>query len=179
MPLPTNYTFSGSNIRIQSSVGGEYIDNIDFAIVQWSYPYEARYRPISEWTSTNLTIVDWVGTYNSVGGMQATFSSLPVTVNDPGALFIYVNLQSASNFNQTMAGQVWMGQVTDVLNLQGGDVHIDLNTTNIRPMMGDVIGNTWTTGDFNTWQPQAVPEPSYTALAGFLFVAAILLRRKK
>lgn len=179
MPLPTNYTFSGNGIRIKSSVGGEYIDNIDFAFVQWYHPYEPRYRPLAEWTSTNLAIVDWSGTYNSVGGAQATFSSTPVTISDPGALYIYINLYNASNFNQTMAGQAWLGQITDVLTLPGGEVNIDLNTATIRPMMGDVVGNTWVTGDFNTWQPQAVPEPSYAALAGFLFVGAILLRRKK
>lgn len=179
MPLPTNYTFSGTNFRIKSSVGGEYIDSVQFAVVQWTYPYEPRYRPLQEWTSTNLTMVNWVGTYNLTNGINGAFSSSPTQVTDPGALYIYIDLYQASNYNDTMAGQAWLGQITDVLALPGGDVNINLNTANIRPMMGDLIGNTLVTQDFNSWQPQAVPEPSYTALAGFLFIAAVIFRKKK
>jgi hypothetical protein len=179
MPLPTNYTFSGNNFRIKSSVGGEYIDNISFAIVQWTHPYEPRYRPLNEWTQTNLTMVNWAGNYSSVSPGQTMFSSTPVTVTDPGALYIYIDLYNASNNVPSMNGQAWLGQITDVLTLPGGDVNINLNTANIRPMMGELVGNTLVTQDFNSWTPQAVPEPSYTALASILFVAAILLRRKK
>ena len=177
MPLPTNYTVTGTNFRIQTQLG-EWFENGSFAIVQWTHPYQPRYRPLNEWTSTNLTMVNWVGNYQSTQGVP-TFTSQSFQVYDPGALYIYIDFGNSSNATPSMYGQAWLGQITDTLTLPGGEVNIDLNTATIRPMMGDMSGNILRAQDFNSWTPQAVPEPSYAWFAVVLFGLAVFMKSRK
>ena len=176
----TNYTITGTGFRIQSELG-DFYQSGGFAIVQWTAGYEPRYRPLYEWTQTNLTMVNWVGEYNIAP--IPTFTSAPFAVNDPGPLYLYVDFGSQYGGTQSYNyGQAFLGQITDVLTLPGGNVEINLNAANIRPMMGSRVGDILRTQDFNTWTPQAVPEPSYAWPAGFLFlgvVAARLMRAKQ
>jgi hypothetical protein len=178
----TNYTLTGTGYRIQSELG-DYYNGGGFAIVQWTAPYEPRYRPLSEWTSTNLTMVNWVGTYTL--GDVPTLTTSSFQVSDPGALYIYFDFGSQTGGTASYNyGQAWLGQITDILTLPGGDVNIDLNTANIRPMMGTMIadasGVTFRTQDFNSWTPTAIPEPSsYGIVMGVLLLAVAVFRRKK
>lgn len=176
----TNYAISGNNFRIQTPYGDFYGDG-PFAIVQWAAPYEPRYRPLSEWTSTNLTMVNWVGTYTL--GDVPTLTTTTFQVSDPGALYIYFDFGSQTGGTASYNyGQAWLGQITDILTLPGGDVNIDLNTANIRPMMGtmlvDASGVTFRTQDFNSWTPQAVPEPSTYGIGLGILLLGVAMWRK-
>lgn len=174
----TNYTVTGTGYRIQSEFG-DYFGDGNFAIVQWTAGYEPRYRPLSEWTNTNLVMVNWVGTYTL--GDVPMFTSSSFQVTDPGALYLYIDFGSqVTPPAQQNYGQAFLGQITDILTLPGGDVNIDLNTANIRPMMGDLTGNLIRTEDFSSWTPTAIPEPSsYGIVMGVLLLAIAVFRRKK
>lgn len=177
----TNYTVTGTGYRIQAQ-SGDFFGDGSFAIVQWTAPYEPRYRPLQEWTSTNLTMVNWVGTYSAA---TQSFSTTSFQVTDPGSLYVYIDFGSQNNgTTPNNMGQAWLGQITDILTLPGGDVNINLNTANIRPMMGtmvsDASGVILRTEDFNSWTPTAIPEPSsYGIVMGVLLLAVAVFRRKK
>lgn len=174
----TNYSITGTGFRIKTQFG-DYYDTGGVAIVQWTPGYEPRYRPLQEWTSTNLVQVAWVGTYsaNHFGPGQSLFSSSPLLVTSSGPLYIYIDFGQTTNYQPSMAGQAWLGQITDTLTLPGGDVTIDLNTANIRPMMGELVGNTLIAQDFNSWTPQAVPEPSYAWASVALLAVAVVAKK--
>lgn len=175
----TNYTITGDDFLIQSQLG-EFYQSGGVALVQWDLGYEPRYRPLSEWTSTHLVQVSWTGFYDSNYNLtgHSKFTSSGVTsVDTSGPLYLYIDFSNTSNYTPTMMNQVWMGQITDVLTLDGGNVIIDLNTASIRPMMGDMVGKTLIATDWNSWQPQAVPEPSYFASALLLFLTVILYKK--
>lgn len=174
----TNYTITGDDFLIKSQLG-EFYQSGGVALVQWDLGYEPRYRPLSEWTSTHLTQVSWTGWYDSNYNLtgHSKFGSNGTSVDTAGHLYLYIDFYNTPNYTPTMANQVWMGQITDVLALNGGDVVIDLNTANIRPMMGDMVGKTLIATDWNSWQPQSVPEPSYSVFALFLFLTVILYKK--
>lgn len=172
----TNYTVTGSGFRIQSALG-DYYQGGGFAIVQWTNGYEPRYRPLQEWTQTNLTMVNWVGTYTL--GDVPTLSTTPFAINDAGPLYIYIDFGSQEGGTAPYnMGQAWLGQITDVLTLPGGDVNIDLNAANIRPMMGELVGSTLLMEDFNSWTPQAVPEPSTYGIGLGIMLLGVAMWRK-
>jgi hypothetical protein len=174
----TNFTITGTDFLIKTQFG-EYFQDGGLAIVQWDLGYDPRYRPLQEWTSNYLTQVSWTAWYqrdfNSTG--HSLFGSNGTLIDTKGPLYLFVDFGNSSNYTNTMAGQAWLGQITDVLSLTGGDQVIDLNTANIRPVVGDVVGNTLIARDFSTWTPQAVPEPSYSYIAGFIFLGVVLYKK--
>lgn len=176
--VETNFTISGTDFKIRNEFGG-YFDTGSFAVVQWTEGYNPRYRPLQEWTSTNLTMVSWTGTYsaNHFGSGRSFTSSTPMLVNSSGPLYIFFDFGQSSNYQPSWGTQVWLGQITDSLVLDGIQKDINLNNANIRPMVGGFDGQTMYTMDWNTWTPTAVPEPSYSAFACVLFLCVALYKK--
>lgn len=177
----TNYTITGHDFLIKSQFGETFQDGA-MAIVQWQVGYDPAVRPLNEWVG-NPIMVSWAGWYvkDYAGIGQGIFGSNGTMVSQPGLLYLFADFSNSNNYTPTMSGQVWMGQITDVLTLPGGDVVIDLNTANIRSVVGSRVGNTLIAGDWNTWQPIAVPEPShYGAFMGVaMLVVAVFLRSRR
>jgi hypothetical protein len=175
----TNYTITGQNFSIKETATGEYFQDGGMALVQWDLGYDPKYRPLNEWTSSHLTQVSWTAWYvrDYAGVGQGVFGSNGTPIDTAGPLYLFIDFSNASNFTPAMSNQVWMGQITDILTLPGGDKVIDLNSANIRPVVGDIIGNTLVATDFTTWQPAAIPEPSYSALAVVLFAFAVIAKK--
>ena len=176
----TNYTITGTGFSIKSQ-SGEYFQDGGLALVQWDLGYEPKYHPLEEWTSQHLTAVSWTGWYvkDYQGIGQGVFGSNGTFVDTAGPLYLFIDFSNSSNYtaNPAMFGQVWMGQITDILTLDGGEHVIDLNTANIRSVVGSNVGSILMSQDFNTWTPQAVPEPSYAPIAGLLFLGAVLYKK--
>ena len=175
----TNYTITGTDFIIKSPLDG-YFDTGGLALVQWEAGYDPKYRPLSEWTSSHLTQVSWTGWYeaNHFGVGKSLFGSNGTPIDTAGPLYLFIDFNNSSNFNPvTMQNQVWMGQITDILANNGGDVVIDLNTANIRSVVGSNVGNILISQDFSTWTPSAVPEPSYASFAVILFAVAVLWKK--
>jgi len=174
----TNYTITGHDLYIKESITGQYFQDGGLAIVQWDLGYNPKYHPVSEWAS-NPIMVSWTGWYNKdyVGVGSGIFGSNGSLTGDPGPLFLFIDFGNASNATPSMFGQVWMGQITDILTLPGGNVVIDLNSANIQSVVGSRIGDTLITTDWNTWQPTAIPEPSYSAFAVVLFAVAVIAKK--
>jgi len=178
----TNYKITGTDFLLKTPWGESFGDG-GLALVQWDLGYSPKYRPLNEWTGNPIT-VSWTGWYeaNHFGPGRSLFGSNGTLVGEPGPLYLFVDFGNSNNATPAMYGQVWMGQITDVLTLPGGDVEINLNEANIRPVVGSMVGSTLISQDFNTWTPQAVPEPSYAWPAGLLFlgvVAAKVMRAKQ
>jgi len=178
----TNYTITGQNLFIKESATGQYFQDGGMALVQWELGYYPKYHTTQEWTSTNLTQVSWtawyVKDYQGVG--TGVFGSNGTQIDTAGPLYLFIDFNNASNFTPAMANQVWMGQITDILTLPGGDVVIDLNSANIQSVVGTRIGDTLVAADWSTWQPTAIPEPSsYGIVMGVLLLAVAVFRRKK
>lgn len=177
----TNYTITGQNFLIKTP-SGEYFQDGGMAIVQWQLGYNPKYRPVSEWTSTNLTQVSWTAWYvkDYAGVGQGVFGSNGTPIDTTGPLYLFIDFGNASNFNPaTMSNQVWMGQITDILTLNGGDQVINLNQANISPVVGSIQGNTLMSEDWSNWQPTAIPEPSYSVFAVALFAVAVVAKKLK
>lgn len=173
----TNYTITGTDFTVKTPLGG-YFDTGGLALVQWEPGYNPKYRPLSEWTG-NPVVVSWTGWYeaNRFGPGKSLFGSNGTPIDTAGPLYLFIDFGNSSNYNPaTMSGQAWMGQITDVLTLPGGNVVIDLNTANLRPVVGDIIGNTLISQDFNSWQPSAIPEPSYAWGAVVLFAGVVIAK---
>jgi hypothetical protein len=177
----TNYTITGQNIFIKTELG-ERFESGGLALLQWELGYDPALHPLSEWTQNPVTI-SWTGwhvrNYTGVGMGVFGSNGTVTTYNSP--FYLFIDFQNASNYNPaTMSNQVWLGQVTDILALPGGDVELQLNAANIRSVVGSNVGNVVFSQDFNTWTPQAVPEPSsYGIVLGILMLAVAVFRRKK
>ena len=174
----TNYTITGQNFLIKTPLGETFQDG-GLALVQWELGYNPKYHPSSEWTMNPIT-VSWTGWYNKdyAGVGQGVFGSNGTQVDVASPIFLFIDFGNASNFNPaTMSNQVWMGQITDILAMPGGNAVIDLNSANIRPVVGDLVGSTMISADWSTWQPSAVPEPSYSAFAVALFAIAVVAKK--
>ena len=176
----TNYTITGQNFLIKTPFG-DYFQDGGMAIVQWELGYNPKYRPVSEWTANNLTQVSWTAWYNKdyAGVGQGVFGSNGTQIDTTGPLFLFIDFGNASNFNTSMSNQVWMGQITDILVLNGGNQVIDLNSANIISVVGSISGNTLISEDWNNWQPTAIPEPSYSVFAVALFAVAVVAKKLK
>lgn len=179
----TNYTITGTDFVLKTPWDERFGDG-GLALVQWDLGYEPRYRPLDEWTSSHLTQVSWTGWYeaNHFGPGRSLFGSNGTPIDTAGPLYLFIDFSNSNTASSSAYGQVWMGQITDVLTLPGGNVEINLNEANIRPVVGSMVGSTLISQDFNTWTPQAVPEPSYAWPAGVLFlgvVAAKVMRAKQ
>lgn len=179
MGLETNFTITGLDFQIRTP-DGFLFENGGLAIVQWEAGYDPKYRPMSEWTGNPIQVSwtawyqrDYQGVGQGVFGSNGTFTS----TNSP--LYLFIDFGNASNAIPSVYGQAWMGQITDSLVLDGTPQVIDLNTANIRSVVGSNVGNILTSQDFNTWQPHAVPEPSYAGGAVLLFAVALAYRFKK
>ena len=179
MGLETNFTITGQNFFIKTELG-ERFEQGGLALVQWENGYDPALHPVSEWTMNPVT-VSWTGwyvrDYQGVGmGVFGSNGTL-TTYNSP--FYLFIDFSNASNYNPaTMSNQVWLGQVTDVLTLTGGNQELTLNASNIRSVVGMDVGNVLFSQDFNTWTPSSVPEPSYAVGALAIFVVAVLHRFK-
>jgi len=172
----TNYTITGKDFELKTPFGDRF-DTGGLALVQWDVGYEPRYHPLQEWTG-NPVNVSWTGWFeaNHFGVGRSLFGSNGTPTVNAGPLYLFIDFGNSTNANPAMYGQVWMGQITDVLTLPGGNVEINLNEANIRPVVGSIVGSTLISQDFNTWTPQAVPEPSYAWPAGLLFLGVAVAR---
>jgi hypothetical protein len=175
----TNYTITGSNFFLKTE-SGLTLQDAPVALVQWELGYDPKYRPIQEWTS-NPILVSWTGWYQRdyPGVGVGVFGSNGTVTGTAGPLYAFIDFGNSSSATPEMYGQVWMGQITDILTLPGGDVVIDLNSANIQSVVGSRVGNTLVSSDWNTWQPVAVPEPSYSAFAVVLFAVALIAKKVK
>jgi hypothetical protein len=176
----TNYTINGQNFFIKTELG-ERFESGGIALVQWEVGYDPKYRPMQEWTS-NPTIVSWTGWYQRdyPGVGTGVFGSNGTTFDTAGPIYLYVDFGNSSNYNHsTMMNQVWMGQVTDMLTLPGGSVELQLSASSIRSVVGTNVGGVLFSQDITTWQPTAIPEPSYSAFAVVLFAVALIAKKVK
>ena len=177
--MDTNFTITGSNFTLKTP-DGLYFDTGGLALVQWELGYNPAVHPLNEWVQ-NPIMVSWTGWYvkDYQGVGQGIFGSNGTIVSNNAPLFLFADFGNSSNApnNPTMYNQVWMGQITDVLLLNGQDQVIDLNTANIRSVVGSNVGNILVSQDFNTWTPSAVPEPSYASFAVILFAVAVLWKK--
>lgn len=176
----TNFTITGHDLFIKTPTG-QYFQDGGLALVQWDVGYNPATRPVSEWTM-NPVNVSWTGWYNKnyVGVGNGIFGSNGTATDYASPFYLFIDFNNASNFDPTtMTNQVWMGQITDILTLNGQNQTIDLNTANIRSVVGTFDGVTMTSADWSSWQPTAIPEPSYTPLAVVLLAVAMLYRFKK
>lgn len=175
----TNYTITGHDLFIKESATGQYFQDGGMALVQWELGYYPKYHTVQEWTSTNLTQVSWtawyVKDYQGVG--TGIFGSNGTQIDLAGPLYLFIDFGNASNFTPSMQNQVWMGQITDILTLPGGNVVIDLNSANIQSVVGSRMGDTLIAADWTTWQPTAIPEPSYSVFAVVLFAIAVVAKK--
>jgi hypothetical protein len=178
MGLETNFKITGHDFLLKAE-NGTLLPDAPFALVQWELGYDPALHPLTEWTG-NPVMVSWTGWYQkeypNIG--QGIFGSNGTAVNIKAPLYMFIDFGNTATPNPAMYGQVWMGQVTDILTLDGGYHIIDLNSSNIRSVVGTDVGNILMSQNFNTWTPQAVPEPSYAVGAVVLFAVAVLHRFK-
>jgi hypothetical protein len=176
--IETSFTITGTDFFIKNQFGSLF-ESGQFAVVQWTDGYNPRYRPLQEWTSQNLTMVNWVGNYdiNGLGPSMTLTTTSVFMANTSGPLYIFLDFGLSSNYRPEFGTQVWLGQITDSLVLDGVSQTINLNQSNIRPVVGGFDGRTMYTMDWNTWQPMAVPEPSYSAFACVLFAIALIYKK--
>lgn len=173
----TNYTITGQNFFIKTGLG-ERFESGGIALLQWEPGYDPAQHPLSEWTMNPVTI-SWTGWYvrDYQGIGMGVFGSNGTITNFNSPIYLFIDFYNASNFNPaTMSNQVWLGQVTDILSLPGGDQELTLTASGIRSVVGSNVGSVLFSEDFNTWTPASVPEPSYTAFALVLFVLAVGLK---
>jgi hypothetical protein len=174
----TNFTITGQNFFIKTELG-ERFEGGGIALVQWEPGYNPSLHPISEWTQNPAT-VSWTGWYQRdyPGVGMGVFGSNGTPTNYNSPFYLYIDFGNASNYNPaTMTNQVWMGQVTDVLSLTGGNQELTLSASNIRSVVGSNVGSVLFSQDISTWQPTAVPEPSYAPIALVLFAGALLMKK--
>jgi hypothetical protein len=175
----TNYTITGQNFFIKTELG-ERFEGGGIALVQWELGYDPAIHPISEWTQNPVT-VSWTGwyqrDYHGVG--MGVFGSNGMLTNYNSPIYLYIDFGNASNYNPaTMSNQVWMGQVTDILSLTGGNQELTLSASNVRSVVGSNVGSVLFSQDISTWTPQAVPEPStYSIGLSILLLGVALWKR--
>jgi hypothetical protein len=175
----TNYTIAGQNIFIKTELG-ERFESGGFALLQWEFGYDPALHPLSEWTQNPVTI-SWTGWHvrNYAGVGMGVFGSNGTLTAYNSPIYLFIDFQNASNYNPaTMSNQVWLGQVTDILSLPGGDVELQLNASGIRSVVGSNVGNVLFSQDFNTWTPQAVPEPSTYGIGLGIVLLGVVVWRK-
>lgn len=174
----TNYTITGFNFSVKTQLG-EYVIDAPVALVQWEVGYYPKYHPLQEWTG-NPTVVSWTGWYQKdyPGVGQGVFGSNGTTFDTAGPIYMFIDFGNSASATPSMFGQAWMGQITNVLTLPGGSVVIDLNQANIDSVVGSMVGNTLYGQDFNTWTPQAVPEPSTYGIGLGIMLLGVAMWRK-
>lgn len=174
----TNFTITGQNFFIKTELG-ESFESGGFALLQWESGYDPAKHPLSEWTMNPVTI-SWTGWYvrDYQGLGMGVFGSNGTITNYNSPIYLFIDFSNASNFNPaTMSNQVWMGQVTDILTLDGGTHELQLNAAGVRSVVGSNVGSVLFSQDYSTWTPSAVPEPSYAVFATILFGAAVLWKK--
>lgn len=165
----TNFGLEEVRYTLRDNAGIAESYTISFAFVQWEQGYNPKYHPLSEWTNNPIS-VNWAGTYQPLSGIEGAgrFSAW-TTFNFDSPVYLFIQL-SQSN-------QVWMGQISDILILDGQPQTFNLSSGNIKSVVGSFDGTSMYAADWNSWQPQAVPEPSYAGLIGLLFVSAIVYKK--
>jgi hypothetical protein len=174
----TNFTITGHDLFIKTPTG-EYFQDGGLALVQWDIGYNPSQHPWTEWVNNPVNI-SWTGWYvkDYQGVGTGIFGSNGTDVNVASPIYLYIDFNNSSNFDPVkMQNQVWMGQVSDILLLNGQDQVINLNASNIRSVVGTFDGTTMTSADWTTWTPTAIPEPSYAPLAVGLFAIAVLWKK--
>jgi hypothetical protein len=174
----TNYTITGQNFFIKTELG-ERFESGGIALIQWELGYDPAIHPMSEWTQNPVTI-SWTGWYQrdypgvgmGVFGSNGTLT----TYNSP--IYLFIDFGNSANATPSMYGQAWLGQVTDILTLPGGDVELQLNAANFRSVVGSNVGSVLFSQDFNTWTPQAVPEPSTYGIGLGIMLLGVAMWRK-
>lgn len=180
MGLETNFTITGQNFFLKTELG-ERFESGGLALVQWEQGYDPAQHPLSEWTQ-NPVGVWWTGWYQRdyQGVGMGVFGSNGSLTTHASPLYLFIDFSNASNYNPaTMSNQVWMGQITDILALDGGSHELTITASGVRSVVGSNVGSVLFSQDFNTWTPSSVPEPSYAWGAFLLFVAAVAYRFKK
>jgi hypothetical protein len=175
----TYYSISGQNFSIKTP-NGDYLQNAGLAIVQWEKGYDPAQHELYDWASTPI-VVNWnawyVRDYQGVGQGVIGSNGQWFTADSP--LYLFIDFYNASNYNQSMGGQVWMGQITDALVMDGGEHTISLNASNIRSVVGsdNGFGGLYSENVY-TWSPHAIPEPSsYGIMLGVVFLGVALWRK--
>lgn len=165
----TNFQLEEIRYTLRDSVGTPESYTIGFAFVQWAQGYNPKYHPLSEWTSNPIN-VNWAGTYQPSAGIEGAgrFSALPTTFDFDSPVFLFAQL---SNSNQ-----VWMGQISDILVLNGQPQSFNLAPQNIQAVVGTFDGTSMYATDWSNWQPAAIPEPSYTPMAGLFLVFVVVVK---
>jgi hypothetical protein len=172
----TSFQLDEIRYTLRDSIGNAESANIGFAFVQWGQGYNPKYYPLSEWTMNPIN-VNWAGTYQPLAGLNGTngrFSALPTTFDFDSPVFLFAQL---SNSNE-----VWMGQISDILILNGQSQSFDISPQNIKPVVGTFDGTNMYAMDWSTWTPTAIPEPSYTPITLVLLFGVIfakLFNRKR
>jgi hypothetical protein len=160
----TNVTITGSGIQLNSQFGN-VSGNQSLAFVQWQVGYEPINHPWQEWIS-NPVSVNWAGTYTASNKKWEGFFS----TDFDGPIYMWTQLSEDNS-------QVGLWKISDILPSSGGTLNINLNNTNIMSVVGESASNTLITRTLETWTPTAVPEPSYSSLAGFLFLCVVLYKK--
>lgn len=166
----TSFQLEEVRYTLRDSIGNAESFNIGFAFVQWEQGYNPKYHPLSEWTMNPIN-VNWAGTYQPwVAGNGATgrFSALPTTFDFDSPVFLFAQLSSSN--------EVWMGQISDILVLNGQPQSFDLSPQNIKSVVGTFDGTSMYATDWSTWTPTAIPEPSYAPVASVLLIGVIFAR---
>lgn len=175
----TNFTITGQNFFIKTP-DGLLFESGGLALIQWENGYDPALHPLSEWTMNPVTI-SWTGWYqrNYQGVGMGVFGSNGTLTAYNSPLYLFIDFSNSSNYtaNPSMFGQVWLGQVTDILTLTGGNQELQINPSDVRSVVGSNVGSVLFSQDFNTWTPSSVPEPSYAWGAVFLFLCAVLYKK--
>jgi len=174
----TNFTITGQNFFIKTELG-ERFESGGLALLQWENGYDPAQHPLSEWTMNPVTI-SWTGWYvrDYQGVGMGVFGSNGTLTNYNSPIYLFIDFQNASNYNPaTMSNQVWLGQVTDILTLSGGNQELQITSSGVRSVVGSNVGSVLFSQDFNTWTPSSVPEPSYAWGAVLLFLGVVIYKK--
>lgn len=170
--MDTNFTITGTGLALKDQYGN-YVGNQSIAIVQWDVGYNPINYTFNEWAS-NPTLVSWTGWYvkDYQGVGQFVWGSNGTITNSPAPLYLFVQLNEDPN-------QMGLWKITGDLNLSGQSQIVDILQSNISPVMGNATTASLYTTDYTTWQPTAIPEPSYSIFAVALFAVAVIAKKLK
>jgi hypothetical protein len=170
--MDTNFTITGMGLQLKDQYGNLAGDQ-SLAILQWEVGYNPIHHTVSEWASSP-TLISWTGWYvrDYQGVGQYVWGSNGTTTNSPAPLYLFTQLNENPN-------QVGLWRITGELNLNGQGQIVDILQASISPVVGSVSTTSLSTADYTTWQPTAIPEPSYSIFAVALFAIAVIAKKLK
>ncbi len=160
----TNITVNGNGLQLKSEFGN-IVGDQSLAFVQWEQGYNPINHPYNEWLGNPISVY-WAGTYTA--SQKQWNGSFSTDFDSP--IYMWTQLVEDSS-------QVGLWKISDTLPASGGSLNINLNSTNIMTVVGDSTTGSLYSETLNTWTPTAVPEPSYSYLAGFLFLGVVLYKK--